>query len=82
LNWDYHNQIYAGGDAIQSDSLAGAEGTLALGISTRRDSRVSLFGEVGIGGTIFADTTTQGFNNDVFHNFGFLSVKAGLSVKF
>lgn len=82
LNWSYHNPVYAGGDTIQSDSLYGAEGTLALGLSTRRDSRLSFFGEVGIGGTAFNDTTTEGFNNDVFHDFGFLSVKAGLSLKF
>lgn len=82
LNWSYHNQIYAGGDAIQSDSLNGAEGSIAFGLSTRRDSRVSFYGEVGIGGTAFADTTNRGFINDVFHDFGFLSVKAGLSVKF
>ena len=82
LNWSYHNQIYACGDAIQSDSLNGAEGSVAFGLSTRRDSRVSFYGEVGVGGTAFADTTNRGFINDVFHDFGFLSFKAGVSVKF
>ena len=82
LNWDYRNAIVAGGDTIQSDSLNGGEGSLALGISTRRESRLSAFGEVGLGGTIFADTTRQGFENDVFHNFGFVSFKVGVCVKF
>jgi hypothetical protein len=82
LNWDYRNPIVAGGETIQSDSLEGAEGSVAFGISTRRDSHVSFFGEVGVGGTVFLDTTTQGFENDVFRNFGFVSVKAGVSVKF
>lgn len=82
LNWDYSNPIVAGGETIQSDSLEGAEGSVAFGISTRRDSRVSFFGEVGVGGTVFLDTTTRGFSNDVFSNFGFVSVKAGVSVKF
>ena len=35
-----------------------------------------------MGGTVFLDATTQGFSNDVFSNFGFVSVKAGVSVKF
>jgi hypothetical protein len=82
LNWDYRNPVVAGGETIQSDSLEGMEGSVAIGISTRRDSRVSFFGEVGVGGTAFIDTTTQGFSNDVFSNFGFVSVKAGVSVKF
>lgn len=82
MSWSYRSQVFAGNEAIQSDSIDGAEGTIALGISTRRDSRLSFFGEVGIGGTAFSNTTTQGFDNDVFHDFGFLSVKAGLSLKF
>lgn len=82
LNWSYHNQVTAGGDTFQSDSLYGAEGSLAIGISTRRDYRVSFFGEAGIGGTVFSDTTVNGFDNDVFHDFGFLAFKAGLSFKF
>ena len=82
LNWDYRNPVVADGDNIQSDSLEGAEGSVAFGISTQRNSRVSFFGEVGVGGTVFLDTTTQGFENDVFHNFGFVSIKAGLTVKF
>jgi len=82
LNWDYRNPIVAGGDTIQSDSLGGGEGSIAFGISTRRESRVSAFGEVGLGGTIFSDTTSQGFDNDVFHNFGFVTFKVGASLKF
>jgi hypothetical protein len=82
LNWAYHSPVTAGGNTFQSDSLNGAEGSLAFGVSTRRDSHVSFFGEVGVGGTIFADTTNQGFGNDVFHNFAFFSVTAGLSLKF
>jgi hypothetical protein len=37
---------------------------------------------VGLGGTIFSGTTSQGFDNDVFHNFGFVSFTAGISLKF
>jgi opacity protein-like surface antigen len=82
LSWSYRNQIYAGGQAFQSDSLNAAEGSLAFGLSTRRDHHISLFGEAGIGGTAFADRTNHGFDNDVFHNFGFLTFKAGVCVRF
>ncbi len=82
FNWDYRNPIVAGGDTIQSDSVGGIEGSIALGISTWRDSRVSFFSEVAVGGTGFSDTTSQGFENNVFGKFGFFSVVAGLSIKF
>jgi hypothetical protein len=82
LSWSYRNPVMAGGDTIDSDSLNGAEGSIAIGISTRRDSHFSVFGELGIGGTLFSWETNQGFDNNVFHNFGFLSAKAGVSFKF
>ncbi len=82
LNWSYRSPVTADGETFQSDALYGAEGTLAIGLSTRRDERVSFFGEAGIGGTLFAPVTVNGFDNDVFNNFGFLSFKAGMSVKF
>jgi len=82
LNWHYRTPIYSGSDTIRSDSLLGAEGSVGFGISTRRDSHVSVFGEIDLGGTVFSCETEQGFDNDVFRNFSYVSVKAGLSVKF
>ena len=82
LNWDYRNSIMAGGDTIASDSLEGAEATVGFGISTCRARHLRCFAEAGIGGTAFSAVTTQGFDNDVFHNFGFVYVKAGLCLKF
>lgn len=82
LSWSYRNRITAGGDSFQSDSLYGAEGMLAIGISTRRDYRLSAFAEIGIGGTAFAPVTVNGFDNDVFNDFGFILFKAGVSLKF
>jgi hypothetical protein len=82
LVWDYRNPIFVGGDVIDSDYLSGIEGTLVLGVSTRRDSHFSVFGEVGVGATVFLCETGQGFENDVFDDFGFVSVKAGVSFKF
>ncbi|MDD5139223.1 MAG: hypothetical protein PHY43_03060 [Verrucomicrobiales bacterium] len=82
FNWSYRSPVISDGETFHSDSLYGAEGTLAIGISTRRDYRVSAFAEAGIGGTVFAPVTVNGFDNDVFHDFGFVSFKAGIAVKF
>jgi len=82
FNWSYRNPVISDGETFHSDSLYGAEGSFAIGISTRRDYRVSAFAEAGIGGTVFAPVTVNGFDNDVFRNFGFVSFKAGLAVKF
>jgi hypothetical protein len=82
LGWSYRSPVTAGGDSFQSDYLYGAEGTVAIGIATRRDCRLGVFAEAGIGGTVFAPVTVNGFDNDVFNNFGFVSFKAGVSLKF
>jgi hypothetical protein len=82
LVWDYRNPIFAGGDVIESDYLSGVEGTIHLGISTRRDSHFSVFGEVGVGATVFLCKTGKGFENDVFDDFAFFSFKAGVNFKF
>lgn len=82
LSWSYQSPVTSGNDTFDGDSVYGAEGSVAIGISTRRDCRLSAFAEVGIGGTVFAPVTVNGFDNDVFNNFGFLSFKAGISLKF
>jgi hypothetical protein len=82
LRWDYRNPIVADGDMIRSDRLNSLGGYAGFGVATRRKSRLSLFGEVGVGGTLFVGETDEGFNNDVFADFGCFSVKAGLSLKF
>ena len=82
LQWDYRNPVYVNDNTITSDSLTGVGGYAGLGVAFNRNSHLSFFGEAGFGGTVFQAQTTQGFNNDVFDNFGYFSVKAGLSIKF
>ena len=82
LLWDYRNPVYVDSEKIESDTLIGMGGYAGLGIALYRNGPVNLFGEAGFGGTVFTDQTGQGFGNDVFHNFGYFQVKAGLSVKF
>lgn len=82
LVWDYRNPVVTGSETIKHDALCAGQGTVVFGVSTRRDKSLSVFGEVGLGATLFFSTTEQGFENDVFDDYGFFSVKAGLSVKF
>ncbi len=80
--WNYRDPVEVGSDIIASDVLEGVTGYAGLGLAIARNKRLSVFGEADIGGTIFAPQTDQGFNNDVFDNFGYVGVKAGLSLKF
>jgi len=82
LLWDYRNPIVTGGETIKHDALCAGQGSVVFGVSTRRDKSLNVFGEVGLGGTLFFSATEQGFENDVFDDYGFFSVKAGLSLKF
>lgn len=82
LMWDYRNPLFVGGDVINGDWLYGVGGSVVLGVSTRRGSHFSVFGEVGLGGTMFLCETVEGFSNDVFDDFGFVSFKAGVTLKF
>jgi hypothetical protein len=82
LQWDYRNPVNVNGSQITSDSLNGVGGYAGFGVAFNRNSHLSFFGEAGFGGTLFQGQTTQGFNNDVFDNFGYFTVKAGLSIKF
>jgi hypothetical protein len=71
-----------GNDTISSDDLWGVNGYTGLGLAFARNKRLSVYGEADIGGMGFVSETDQGFNNDVFGNFGYVAVKAGLSLKF
>ncbi len=82
LQWDYRNPVYVDGTALQSDSLNGVGGYAGFGVAFKRNSHLSFFGEAGFGGTAFYDQSNQGFHNDVFSNFGYFTIKAGLCFKF
>ncbi|HVU28627.1 MAG TPA: hypothetical protein VHG71_12940 [Verrucomicrobiae bacterium] len=82
LTWDYRNSIIADGQNISGDSLSGVGGYMGIGAAIKRNSHLSFFGEVGLGGTVFFPQSNQGFDNDVFSNFGYFNVKAGMTIKF
>jgi hypothetical protein len=82
LNWDYRNPIISGGEVIERDWLNGMQGAIFVGVSTLRDSHFSLFGEVALGGAVFFCETGEEFSNDVFDDFGFVSFRTGVNIKF
>jgi hypothetical protein len=80
--WNYRNSLLVDGETVDGDGLAAFTGNVGLGLAIRPNHRCSLFTEVDFGGVAFAGETGQGFHNDVFDNFGYVSVKAGLTFKF
>jgi hypothetical protein len=82
LFWDYRRPVFVDGEEINFDALEGAGGYAGFGIALNRGKNLSVFGEAGVGGTVFVEQTQEGFDNDVFHNFGYFMVKAGLNWKF
>lgn len=83
IAWDYRSPVVTtGGDRIASDALGGLDAYAGFGVAFMRSRRFSLFGEAGFGGIIFDGKTDEGFHNNVFDDFGYFSVKAGLSFKF
>jgi hypothetical protein len=82
LYWDYRNPVYVDGDRVDSDSLNGFGGYAGFGVVCKRNSHLNFFAEAGVGGTTFVSETVEGFHNDVISDFGYFTVKAGLSIKF
>ena len=82
LVWEYRNAIVVDGDTVGTDNLAGAGGYAGFGVALQRKKWLNLFAEAGFGGIVFVGETGQSFSNDVFNDFGYFSVKAGLTFKF
>lgn len=82
LDWDYRNAISVNGDTVRSDGLEAGGGYAGFGLVFWRNRQVSCYGEAGAGGTVFFNQTLEGFGNDVFQDFGYFSVKVGVSFKF
>jgi hypothetical protein len=78
LVWDWRNSVMGGGAFTTQESLSAVEGLVGVGAATRRDSHLGFFGAAGLGGTGFAETITEGFDNDVFHRFALCAARIGL----
>ena len=82
LFWHYRNPVFIDGNEVNSDDLPAFNVYAGFGLAFQRNSHLYFFTEAGLGGTVFDAQTGQGFDNDVFHNFGYFSLKAGLCIKF
>jgi len=82
LNWDYRNPVFLGGGVILGDHLNALDTYAGIGLAFFRNQPFSPYIEAGFGGTFFGSETSEGFRNDVFADHGYVSVKAGLSIKF
>lgn len=66
MNWKYNNEIFADGDTIQYDGIAGLEAFFGMGfhLAQTRNTQIGL--EVLPTVIWWSDETNEGFDNDVF----------------
>ena len=82
MNWSYREDVSTGGETVDSDSKQGLDGYAGVGLLVGSNKRLNLFGEIGAGGVVFYGTTEHEVNNDLFDDFGYVGVKAGLRIRF
>jgi hypothetical protein len=82
LLWEYRDPIFVDDGTVTGDYLHGITGYAGFGVAVWRNNFFSVFGEAGFGGTVFVNTTGEGFHNDVFDDFGYFAVTAGITFKF
>jgi hypothetical protein len=82
LYWDYRTPVKIGGETIDSDSVNGGGGFVGMGLAVARRHHLGVFAEARFGFALFNDSTSEGFANDVFEGYGFVSFRAGVSLGF
>lgn len=85
LVWNYRNAATAAAaETGNPNNLWGMDGYAGLGLAFARTKRLSFFGEADVGGTALLpqSQSSQGFNNGILGNFGYVGMKAGLNLHF
>jgi len=83
LSWEYRTEVDSKNFGnITRDYLEGIDGFAGLGVRRHLYKNLDSFGEIDVGGVGFLSTTYSGEHNDLFANFGYIGVKAGLSLRF
>jgi hypothetical protein len=82
IQWQYRNTIVSGSDEIDNDGIGGGGAYAGLGIAVMRSHPLSFYAEAGVGGSLFAQKSYQGFGNDVFDEYGYFMATAGMTFKF
>jgi hypothetical protein len=80
--WDYKDDPVADGEEYWRDSAGWADAYVGAGLLVNVSQSFHVFGEMGYGGAAFLDTTYHGFKNELFDDFGYVAIKAGLGLTF
>ena len=82
MMWKYRDEIVFDDETIRYDSTEGAEGYLGFGVILGSYKFLNVFAEIGGGGGCFSGETSEGLNNDIFHPYGYVGVRVGLTFWF
>ena len=82
LMWDYRTPLNYNGEIIQSDSIFGGGGFVGIGLSVARKEHLGIFCEARLGFNLYDDATMQGFYNDMFDGYAYVSLRAGVCILF
>jgi len=82
LHWNYRTPLNYDGDIIHSDDILGGGGYIGFGLAMARKEILSVFCEARLGATFYDDATMQGFYNDMFRDYAYVSLRAGVSIGF
>jgi len=80
--WDYKDDLVSDGESYWRDSVGLADAYVGAGLVVNATKRFHLFGEMGYGGMAFLDTTHHDFKNELFDDYGYVAIKAGLGLTF
>jgi len=82
MAWKYQDPIVFDDETIRYDSTEGAERYLGFGLILGSNRFMNVFAEIGAGGGCFVGETSEGLNNDIFHPYAYVGVRAGLTFWF
>jgi hypothetical protein len=83
MAWGYRTPVTLDdGSTIDTDSAKGIDASASVGLCVRLHRHVNLFGEFNGGGVAVMSLTEAGVDNNFMGSFGYVGVKAGLSVVF
>jgi len=82
LSWDYRTPLNYNGEIIQSDSILGGGGFVGIGLSVARKEFLGAFCEARLGVHFYDNATMQGFYNDMMDAYAYVSLRAGVFIRF
>lgn len=80
--WDYKDDPVSDGESYWRDSVLLVDAYVGAGLVVNATKRFHLFGEMGYGGMAFVGATRNDFENELFDDYGYVAIKAGLGLTF